>query len=123
MQEPSSRYKKGQETLHQIDGKNREKGVLADIKAFYPDLEKFTVEFAIGDIYSRPHLDLKTREFITISSLITQGQLNHLKDHIKAAQALGATKQEVCELILQLVVYAGFPKAINAMLVAKEVYD
>ncbi len=117
----TARYQKGLEVLHSIDGGSREEGILKEVADFSPDLARLTVEFAIGDIYSRPGLDKKTREFITISSLVTSRQYNHLKDHINAAKMLGATQTEIQELILQLTVYIGFPAAINAMLVAKEV--
>ena len=118
-----SRYEKGLKVLRSIDGSSREQGVLKEVESFCPELAKLTVEFAIGDIYSREGLDKKTRELITISSLVTSKQHNHLKDHLLAAKNLGVNAQEIKELILQLAVYAGFPAAINGMLVAKEVFS
>lgn len=118
----TERYQKGIQVMESIDGSSR-KDKLKDLDEFCPDFSQMIVEFAFADIYSRPKLDLKTRELVTISSLITQQQLHHLKDHIKAARIQGATEDEIKEVIMQLAVYCGFPIAINAMMIAKEVFS
>ena len=80
-------------------------------------------ELAFGEIYSRPGLDLKTRQMLTIASLVTLGNAPlQLKSHIKGALNVGCTQQEIVEVILQMAIYAGFPAAMNAMYAAKEVF-
>ena len=93
---------------------------LADIA---PDLARYVVEFPYGDIYDRPGLDLKTRELVTIAAITTMGGASkQLKSHISGALNVGCTKEDILEVIIQMAVYAGFPRAINGVLAAKEVF-
>ena len=68
------RFKKGKEMLDKIDGKGGRE-VINSLKDIAPDLGKYIVEFAFGDIYMRDGLDLKERELITITSLLSIGRL------------------------------------------------
>ena len=77
-----------------------------------------------GEFYAHSDLlDLKSRELITLSTLITQGTWPQLKIHLYAALNVGCTFVEIEQAILQLIVYVGMPKVINAMTVLKEVRD
>ena len=70
----------------------------------------------VGMLYSRPTLDLKMREVVTLSTLVTMGcALPQLKVHIRAALHVGLTQAQINEIILQLVIYCGYPKTINAL--------
>ncbi|WNZ25482.1 carboxymuconolactone decarboxylase family protein [Leptolyngbya sp. NK1-12] len=120
--ELSELAQRGWQRLAQI---NAEAGaeVLEQMQAIAPDLGRYILEFAFGEIYSRPGLDAKTRQLVTITALTTLGNAQpQLKAHIHGALNLGCTRTEVVEVILQLVVYAGFPAALNAMLIAKQVF-
>ena len=117
------RYKRGLETL---------KGLSADaperinnlLKSICPDMARLVVEFPYGDIYSRPGLDMRTRELITIASLTTLGYpQDQLKAHVHNALNVGCTKEEIIEAIMQMAVYAGFPAALNGLFAAKEVFE
>jgi 4-carboxymuconolactone decarboxylase len=73
-------------------------------------------------VYSRPGLDLKSREIAAVAALTTLGTATpQLKVHIHGALNVGCSRQEVVEIIIQMAVYAGFPAAINGMSAAKEV--
>jgi 4-carboxymuconolactone decarboxylase len=116
------KFERGLTKLKEIDGKAGEEVIdaLADVS---PDLAKYIIEFAFGDIYSRTGLDLKSREIATVAALSALGNaLPQLKVHIKAALNVGCTQEEIKELIIQMAVYAGFPAALNAMFAAKEVF-
>lgn len=117
-----ARYEKGWKKFEEIHGPVA-KATRESLKDISPELARFVTEFAFGDIYSRPGLDLKTRQLLTIVSLVTLGTAPlQLKSHIKGALNVGCTRQEIVEAILQMSVYAGFPKAMNAMYAAKEVF-
>lgn len=117
------RYEKGWEKFQEIHGPVA-KATVESLKDISPDLGKFVTEFAFGDIYSRPGLDLKTRQMLTIASLVTLGNAPlQLKSHIKGALNVGVTQEQIVEVILQMAVYAGFPAAMNAMYAAKEVFQ
>ncbi|WP_294276969.1 carboxymuconolactone decarboxylase family protein [uncultured Chryseobacterium sp.] len=117
----SERYKKGWEKLREIEGKTEEKAVesLQDIS---PDLRIFIVEYAYGDIYTRNGLDLKSREIAVVAALTAMGNAEpQLKVHINGALNTGSSINELKEVILQMSVYSGFPKAMNGMNALKEV--
>jgi 4-carboxymuconolactone decarboxylase len=117
------RYNAGLEKLKEIDGKAGE-NVIESLKDIAPDLAKYTIEFPFGDIYSRPGLDLKSREVATVAALTALGNAApQLKVHINAALNVGCSKEEIVEIIIQMAVYAGFPAALNGMFAAKEVFQ
>ncbi len=119
----ASRYEKGLATLGKING-SAGKEILKKLRKISPDFEKLVIEFPYGDIYSRPGLDLKTRELVTIASLTTLGfAANELKAHLNNALNAGCTQEEILEVILQMSVYAGFPAALNSLFVAGEVFE
>ncbi|MBN1533337.1 MAG: carboxymuconolactone decarboxylase family protein [Spirochaetes bacterium] len=116
------RYARGLEKLEKIDGEAGQR-VLESLKDIAPDLARYTIEFPFGDIYSRPGLDLKSREIATVAALTALGNAApQLKVHIHGALNVGCTREEVVEVILQMAVYAGFPAALNGMFAAKEVF-
>jgi 4-carboxymuconolactone decarboxylase len=81
------------------------------------------IEFPCGDIYSRPQLDLKSREIGVVAALTALGNAQpQLKVHINGALNVGCTRDEVVEIIMQMAVYAGFPAALNGLFAAKEVF-
>jgi 4-carboxymuconolactone decarboxylase len=87
-------------------------------------LGRYIIEFAFGDIYARPGLDLKLREIATVAALTALGNAQpQLKVHIHGALNVGCTREEVVEVILQMAVYAGFPAALNGVTAAKEVFQ
>ena len=116
------RFGRGWQMLNQINSDAGER-ILALLKDIAPDMAKLVIEFPYGDIYSRPGLDLKTRELITIASLTTLGYAkDQLKAHIYNALNAGCSREEIIEVMMQMSVYAGFPAALNALLVAKDVF-
>lgn len=119
----SERYQKGFETLEKTTGAAGE-SVIDKLNKIHPDLGRFTVEFPYGDIISRPGLDLKTRQIINVAALTVLGHaLPQLKVHVQGALNVGWTESEIKEVILQMVIYAGFPVMLNAVFAAQEVFD
>lgn len=119
----SDRYKRGLEKLKEVDGKAGET-VIEGLKDIAPDLARYVIEFPFGDIYSRPGLDLKSREIAAVAALTALGTATpQLKVHINGALNVGLSRQEVVEIIIQMVVYSGFPAALNGMFTAKEVFQ
>ena len=118
----SERFERGWKKLKEIDGEAGEK-VIESLKDIAPDLGTYTIEFPFGDIYSRPDLDLRSREIAVVAALTALGHAApQLKVHINAALNVGVTRKEVVEIITMMAVYAGFPASLNGMAAAKEVF-
>ena len=115
------RYEKGKECLEGIQNSSVEE-IFKDLEDIAPDLSRFVVEFPYSEIYTRKEVDLKTRELCTVAALTAIGTIPQLKDHINAALNVGNTPAEIVEIIMQMSAYAGFPKAINGVIAAKEVF-
>lgn len=116
-----SRYEKGIKVLEKTQKKSIEE-LFEALEDVAPDLSRFVVEFPYSEIYTRQEVDLKTRELCTVAALTSIGTIPQLKDHINAALNVGNTPSEIVEIIMQMSAYAGFPKAINGALAAKEVF-
>lgn len=119
----SDRYLTGWKMLAEIDGEQGEKVVEA-LKDISPDFADLLIEFPFGDVYSRPGLDLKSREIATVAALTAMGTAApQLKVHIHGALNVGCSRREIIEIMIQMAVYAGFPAALNGLFAAKEVFD
>lgn len=98
--------------------------MIAALAPIAPDFARLLIEFPFGDIYSRPGLDLKSREIATIAALAALGNATaQLKVHIEGALNVGVTQAEIVEVFMQMAVYAGFPAALNALFAAREVFE
>lgn len=118
-----TRYEKGLEKLKEIDGQAGV-NVVESLKDIAPDFAQYLIEFPFGDIYSRPGLDLQSREIATIAALTALGTATpQLKVHVSAGLNVGLSKEQIVETIMQMSVYAGFPAALNGLFAAKEVFD
>ena len=104
-------------------GKEKAESMKQAISNKFPDLAKHLSE-VLSNIYTRPQLDLKTRELATVASLITLGYAQpQLKSHFYAALNVGWKKEELLELIMQMSLYAGYPAILNALNTATEVFQ
>ncbi|MGD0217948.1 MAG: carboxymuconolactone decarboxylase family protein [Desulfobaccales bacterium] len=118
----NERFARGWAKLKEIDGEAGER-VIESLKDIAPDFARYLIEFPFGDIYSRPGLDLKSREIATVAALTALGTAApQLRVHIQAALNVGVSRGEVVETIMQMAVYAGFPAALNGLFAAQEVF-
>ena len=116
------RHTRGLRALEEITGASGE-SVVASLRDIAPDLAQWIVDFSYGEVMARPGLDRRSRQFATIAALTALGNAQpQLKVHIKGALNVGCKPQEIVEVIMQMAVFAGFPAAINAMNVAREVF-
>jgi len=120
----SDRYEKGLKVMRRHLGDVVDQYVenIAEVSELFA---KVNVEFAFGDLYGNEDriLDDKTQELVTIGALTVQGfSLEELDLHIKCAINCGASKEEITEVITQMLAYCGFPAATNAILTAKRVF-
>ena len=118
----NNRYEIGLKKLQEVDGAEGIE-VVESLNDIAPDMGKYIVEFAFGDIYNRKGLSLTMRQAATIAALSALGGCEkQLQVHINAALNVGLEQEEIIEIIIHCVPYIGFPKALNALSVAKEVF-
>jgi 4-carboxymuconolactone decarboxylase len=121
--EQSERFERGWQRLIEVDADGGER-VIESVEDVAPDLGRYVVEFAYGEIYQRPVLDLRQRQLVTISALTTLGGAEpQLEVHVNAGLNVGLTAREVVEAILHCIPYTGFPRVLNAIFVAKRVFE
>jgi 4-carboxymuconolactone decarboxylase len=119
--ENNERYAAGLKVMEELFSEEV-RGGMHQMKEISPDLWELIVSFGFGDLYSKTTLSLSQREIITITTLITQGAFEQLKVHLQAALNVGLSKEEITEIIIHCAGYVGFPKAVQAMGIADEIF-
>jgi 4-carboxymuconolactone decarboxylase len=94
----------------------------SNLESISPDLLRFIMEFAAGELWTRDALDPKTRSLVTLAILGTLGRTRQLAEHIEGALNNGASEQEIVETLLHLSGYAGLPAAWDSLEVAHRVF-
>ena len=118
----SSRRQKGLQVIEELSG-GAGQPVLESLQKDFPFLADATLEYSLGDVWSRKVLDAKTRQLATVSAFAALGTLPQMKIHARYALNLGATRDELKEVIYLTTVHAGFPRALNAAEALREVFD
>jgi len=117
-------YQKGLALLNRLHGGEAGEQMVNAMNDICPDFSTITIEWAMAGIMGRPGLTLLLREYVVIASCVTLGHATpQLKAHIASALKLGATKEQVVEVILQTLFYAGGAAVANALNAANEVFQ
>lgn len=87
-----------------------------------PKLADLTDNVLLGDVWERPGLAKRDRSLVTVAALIALNRPEQLRSHMTLAKQNGVTETEIVETITQLAFYAGWPNAIAAVGVAREVF-
>jgi 4-carboxymuconolactone decarboxylase len=120
--EEQARYQRGLEVLNAVDGGSAP-GVMQSLADIAPALAHHIVAFGFGDLYSRPALEPKQRQLITLGILAALGGCEpQLEVHIRTSLNVGLSPAEIVETFIHAAGYAGFPRALNAISVAKKVF-
>ncbi len=89
---------------------------------FAPKLAELTDDVLFGDVWAREELSPRDRSLITVAALIAGGNTEQLPGHLNRARANGLSESEIAEVIIHLAFYAGWPRAMSAVKVAREVF-
>ena len=93
------------------------------LEEFAPEFARYNDDILFGEVWAKEdHLTDKTRSIITISALISAGNLEQLEHHLQFAKQNGVTKEEIADIITHLAFYVGWPKARSAFNKAKEIW-
>jgi 4-carboxymuconolactone decarboxylase len=93
------------------------------VRTFAPKLIELTEKVLFGDVWERPGLGKRDRSLITVAALVALNRTEQLRGHLERALGNGVTEAEIVELITHLAFYSGWPTAMSAALVAKEVVE
>ncbi|MDD1528201.1 carboxymuconolactone decarboxylase family protein [Bradyrhizobium sp. WBOS7] len=96
--------------------------VLDGMRQEFPFLAEATQGYALGDVWSRPQLDNRTRQLATVAVFAAMGEPAFLKVHAGYALNLGASEEELKEIVYLTTVTAGFPRAIAASQALSELF-
>lgn len=120
------RYQKGIDKIQELtnspdDNPTGFMDIGESFKDIAPDLEKYVVEYAFGEIYSRPGISNHQKVLATITALVAQGK-PQIGMHVKTGLSVGLTPEEIVGNIMHLLPYVGFPSVLNALNTAKGVF-
>ena len=94
-----------------------------EVRAVVPKLIDLSEKVLFGDVWERPQLSKRDRSLITVAALTAMYRSDQLKGHIERALTNGVTREEIGEMITHLAFYAGWPAAMSASRIAKQLYD
>ena len=93
------------------------------VRAVVPKLIDLSEKVLFGDVWERPQLSKRDRSLITVAALTALYRSDQLKGHIERALANGVTKEEIGEIITHMALYSGWPTAMTAGQIARQVFD
>ncbi len=96
---------------------------IGQVRDVFPKLGELTDRVVFGDVWERPGLSKRDRSLITVAALIAMYRGDQLTGHLERALANGVTREEIGELITHLAFYAGWPSAMSAAKVVKQVFE
>jgi 4-carboxymuconolactone decarboxylase len=117
----SETYGRGLKRRREVLGAELVDRAFAEADDFTIAVQEYVTEHAWGAVWDRPGLDLRTRSLITVAILAAFGIRDELPRHLRAAIRNGATVQEIKESLLQVAVYAGAPRAMDAFNLSKPI--
>ena len=120
---PSERYKQGMSMRRAVLGDSHVDRAEAGSTDFDKPFQELITEAAWGHVWSRPGLTKRERSIVTIALLAALGQDDEVAMHVRATVNTGASRDDVCEALLHVAIYAGVPAANHAIKIAKQVFE
>jgi alkylhydroperoxidase/carboxymuconolactone decarboxylase family protein YurZ len=111
MSDYDKRRKRGMKVLQKMGREN----LMLEQKALNPELYEMSVGHLFGDVWARPGLSLRERQLVTLAANIAMARPTGNYSHYRSAKHIGITHDEICEVIIQVGHYAGWPTISNAV--------
>ncbi|ULJ81242.1 4-carboxymuconolactone decarboxylase (plasmid) [Rhizobium sp. C104] len=118
----SERYRQGMATRRAVLGDAHVDRAAAAATEFDRPFQELITEAAWGHVWSRPALSKRERSIVTIALLAALGQDDEVAMHVRATANTGASREDVCEALLHVAIYAGVPAANHAIKIAKQTF-
>ena len=123
MANESERYRQGVATRRAVLGDAHVDRAEAAKTAFDSPFQELITEAAWGHVWSRPQWTKRERSIVTIALLAALGHHAEVAMHVRATARTGATREDICEALLHVAIYAGVPAANSAIATVKQVFD
>ncbi len=121
-QVPAGRFEQGMKVRRSVLGDVHVDKTEASKSGFDAPFQELITETAWGNVWARPQFSKRERSIVTIALLAALGHDEEVAMHVRATANTGATRDDVCEALMHVAVYAGVPAANRAFKIAKEVY-
>lgn len=121
--EISERYQVGMDTRRKVLGDAHVDRAEVSKTAFDAPFQEMITEAAWGHVWSRPQWSDRERSIVTIALLAALGHDDEVAMHIRSTANTGATKEDVCEALMHVAIYAGVPAANHAIKIAKRTFS
>jgi 4-carboxymuconolactone decarboxylase len=119
---PSELFEKGLKVRKEVLGEAYVEAAFANADDFTRPMQEYATEACWGAIWSREGLDRRTRSIINLSMISALNRPHELKLHVKAALTNGLTREEICEIMLQIACYCGVPAGMDSFRIAREAF-
>ena len=116
------RFDEGLKLRKQVLGADYVERSMASADAFSMPMQQLSTEYCWGYVWTRPGLALRDRSLVNIGMISALNRPHELKLHVKAALTNGLTREEICEVLLQVAVYCGVPAGIDSVRIAREAF-
>jgi len=114
-------YEKGLAIRKEVLGEEYVNRALAQMNAFNQPLQELVTEYCWGKVWGRPGIDRRQRSLLNLAMISVLNRPHELRAHVRGAITNGVTPAEICEVLLQVAIYAGVPAAVDSFRVAGEV--
>ena len=115
-------FERGLAIRKAVLGKEYVERSLASADDFSRPMQELSTEYCWGKVWSRPGLERRDRSLINLGVISALNRPHELKLHVKAARTNGVTREEICEVFLQVAVYCGIPAGIDSVRIAREAF-
>jgi 4-carboxymuconolactone decarboxylase len=115
-------YRRGLEIRKAVLGNDYVERSLASADDFSRPIQELSTEYCWGRVWSRPGLERRDRSLINLGMIAALNRPHELKLHVKGALTNGVTREEICEVFLQVAVYCGIPAGIDSVRIAREAF-
>jgi 4-carboxymuconolactone decarboxylase len=118
----SDLYERGLEIRRAVLGKEYVEKSLASVDDLSRPMLELATEYCWGRVWSRPGLARRDRSLLNLAMLSALNRPHELKIHVKGALTNGVTREEICEIFLQVAIYCGVPAGIDSVRIAREAF-
>jgi 4-carboxymuconolactone decarboxylase len=116
-------YDKGLEIRKAVLGKEYVENAINSADDFNRPMQELVTEYCWGAVWGRPGLERKTRSFLNLAMLSALNRPHEIETHVRGALNNGVSREEICEVFLQVAIYCGVPAAIDSFRIARRVFD